>query len=101
MKKIPLYNNRGEILRVVTFEDNLTLPSSPPHVNEGGQIGIKRLNKGEYKDKLVFMYYDPLFPSGSHASFISEEEAYTMCLNRGKLNVVEKYDITPDYEEVI
>lgn len=92
MTKIPLYNNKEEIIGTVKFIDNLTLSSSPSYLNEGGQLGIKRLKTNQ----LVYMYYDPVYPSASRAEFISEEDAYIMCLNRGKLAVVDKYKINPN-----
>lgn len=97
MIKIPLYNGSDEILGTVSFEDNLTLSSMPSYVNEGGRVGIKRLSNS----RLVWMYYDPVFPSASRAEYISEEDAYEECLNRGRLNVVELYNICPEYEGVV
>ena len=100
MIPVPIYDENHRIIRTVEFVDNLTLNHPPYQIQEGWcSVGLKRLNKGRYKDMLVLMFYDNFFPSCSHAEFISEEAAYELCLNRGKSSVIEEYDIHPCYDE--
>lgn len=95
---IPVKVNKKTVT-TMKFEPNLNLSSGPSYVNEGGNIGLARVPKGKYKDKLVFMYEDNYFPSRNYAEFISENDAYDLCISRGKNMIIKKLDIHPDYEE--
>lgn len=93
MVMIPVYDDQLHILRTVEFTDNLTLSHVPDYVNQNGLMGLKRLKRGRWEGCLVIMYYDKRYPSHSYAEFISEEEAYHVCLNRGKLELATQLGI--------
>lgn len=87
---------KTEIIGKVKFEDNLTLQGEPAYMNEGGEIGLVRGEKGRLRKKLVFMYKDNFYPSSSFAFVISEDEAYEICRIRGRYSVIDKLDICAD-----
>ena len=97
MIKLPVIEN-NKTLMYVDFKPNLNLSGVPAYVNEGGAIGLKRIHKGKYKGKLVFMYRDLYFPSSSFANFIDEEEAYDLCFQRGKFELINRLKIKPFFD---
>lgn len=93
---IPVYDDQRRIIETVTFIDNLTLSDAPDYVNENGQLGLTR------KDGVLYrMYYSDDYPNTSYAYEVTEEEAYEICLNRGRLYLVDELQITPDYKEEV
>lgn len=100
MIPIPLYDENRRIIRTVKFVDNLTIDTPPYQVLERGcGVGLKRLKKGKYQGMLVLMKYDYWNPTGSEAEFISEDEAYELCLNRGRAKLIEELGLMPMYPE--
>jgi hypothetical protein len=95
---IPLYDDQRNILAAVRFIDNLNLRDVPSYLNESENQGIIRVSKGPYKGRLIFMRQNDFYPSCNCARFISEKEAWERCANRGKYNVIEKYDIHPQID---
>lgn len=95
MTLIPLYDKKHHIIATYTFKENLNV-RGPRYLNEGANMGLIRDKQGN----LVLMYQHEEFPSSDHAEYISEEEAYELCLNRGKQCLVEELRITPVYVEV-
>lgn len=81
-----MYNYDMELIGTVPFKDNLTLSHAPDYVNMNGYMGIRRL----CNDEIVLMYYDKHYPSRSYAERIDEEEAYRVCLRRGRLDVAKE-----------
>lgn len=94
MTLIPLYDNRGHIKQTYTFKENLNI-YGPRYLNEGANMGLIRDKKG----RLILMYQHEEFPSSDHAEVVSEEEAYELCLNRGKQHLVEELHLTPMWLE--
>lgn len=94
MITIAVTDKNGEIISAVQFKPNLNLVA-PRYMNEGGEMGITRDKKGN----LILMYYYPEFPSCNHGEYISEEEAYKICYNRGKQEVIKELRIHPEYME--
>lgn len=95
MTLIPLYSKTGHIIQTYKFKENLNL-YGPRYLNEGANMGLLRDKKG----RLILMYQHEEFPSSDHAEVLSENEAYELCLNRGKQCLVDALHITPQYEEV-
>ena len=93
MTKIPVYDNRTrKIIETVDFKPNLDV-FAPRYKNEGCSMGLTRDTMG----RLVLMYKHEEFPGCDNAVFISEEEGYELCLNRGKQCLAEKLQIEPRY----
>ena len=92
MTLIPLYDNRGHIRETYLFKENLNI-HGPRYLNEGANMGLIRDKQG----RLILMYQHEEFPSSDHAEIVSEEEAYELCLNRGKQCLVESLHISPSY----
>ncbi len=97
---IPVYNKNNKKIGQTIFIDNLTFDNKPSYCNESGRLGLVRVREGKYKNKLILLYYDEYFSSCSRGDFISEDEAYDICLSRGRLNLTEELNINPT-EEVI
>lgn len=93
--EIPIRDDNYHVIGSTEFVDNLTLSNAPSYVNENGLVGIKRLTGGRYDGFLLYMVYDVRFPKNSYGVFITEEEAYKECLNRGRLDVA--YDLGLHY----
>lgn len=91
---IPIYFGKQRIT-TVAFEPNLNVQNVPAYVNESCNMGIVRIEKGYYKNKLVIMYEDEFYPSHNMGEFISEDDAYDLCIKRGKNNIIKKYNISP------
>lgn len=87
---IPILDERLHIIGTVPFVDNLTLSHVPDYVNFNGLMGVTRITHGRYEGGLVLMYYDKYYPQNSYAELVTEKEAYTTCLNRGKLDVAKE-----------
>ena len=94
---LPVYNgNMERVIALVEFkDDNLTQPNKPYYVNDGGRIGLKRLDSsyGRFENSLVYMFYDPDYPRTSYAMIISEEDAYQKCKDKDKLELASKLKI--------
>lgn len=97
---IPIYNNKNQKVGQTPFIDNLTFDSKPAYCNESGRLGLVRVKDGKYKNRLVLLYYNEYFSSCSRGEFISEEEAYDICLSRGRLQLTERLNIHPAGEVV-
>lgn len=95
---IPVYDKHMNLLTAVRFTDNLNLRDVPYYLNESENQGIIRIKEGKYTGKLVFMSQNDFYPSCNYARFITEEEAWERCVNRGKYNVIRKYDIQPEVQ---
>jgi len=95
MTLIPVYDKRNHIIATYTFKPNLNV-RGPRYLNEGANMGLIRDKTG----KLVLMYQHEEFPSCDRAEYITETEAYEICLNRGKQCLVEELHIIPSYSEV-
>ncbi len=91
---IPIINKLGLIQEVVMFKDNLNL-IAPRYINDGGEMGLTRAKNG----KLVLMHHYPEFPSCDSAEYISEEEGFEICYNRGKQHLITKLHIEIRMEE--
>lgn len=92
---IPIYvGNR--IVTTIFFEENLNV-GGPSYLNENCNMGLVRIDNGQFEGKLVLMYENEFYPSENRGGFITEKEAYELCLNRGKNNIIKKYDIQPEY----
>lgn len=87
----------GEIIATIPFNPNLNLKGVPSYLNESCNMGIARINEGEHKNKLVLMYEDEFHPTSNRGHIISENDAYELCVNRGKYSVIKKYSIQPNY----
>ena len=72
-----------------TFVDNLSMQGKPAYLNEGGLEGIKRIKTGRYKDRLIYMFVCEAYPRCSFGVFVSEEDAYDLCVSRGKSCLVD------------
>lgn len=95
---IPIISN-NKTVTTVKFEPNLNCNNKPSYLNEGGNIGLCRIQKGRYRNRLVIMYEDEFYPSCNHGEFITENDAYNLCISRGKNMVIKKLNINPNYEE--
>lgn len=93
---IPILVNNA-IVDTISFEPNLNLIGVPSYLNESCNMGLKRISDGKYKNKIVLMFEDEFHPKTNHAEFISEEKAYELCVNRGKYEIIKKYNIKPNY----
>lgn len=93
MTTVAVTNKQGKILEIVPFTPNLNL-QGPRYLNEGGDMGLARNKEG----RLVLMYHYTEFPSCNKGEYISEEEAYEICYNRGKQHVIEQLQIKPNYK---
>lgn len=93
---IPIYRN-GNIVASIPFDPNLSMRNVPSYINQSCEMGLGRIPEGKYEGQLVIMYEDEFFPSRTRGEFIDETEAYELCIERGKLNVIKKYNITPCY----
>lgn len=94
---IPVFR-KGRKVTTVSFEHNLNMVGEPSYVNEGGNLGLKRIERGKFSGRLVLMYEDEFYPTQNRGKFISENEAYDLCHGRGKNALIKKLDIHPDYE---
>ena len=94
---IPILFGKRDIVGTVEFKPNLNLHGEPAYMNEGCNIGIVRVPEGTYKGRLVYMIQDEFWPTANRAEFISEREAYELCVQRGKYDVIKEYDIKPEY----
>ena len=92
MTTVAVTNKQGKILEVLPFKANLNL-RGPRYLNEGGDMGLTRNKEG----RLVLMYHYTEFPSRDKGEYISEEEAYEICYNRGKQHLIEQLQIKPNY----
>lgn len=90
MITVCITNKQGKIISVVPFTPNLNI-NGPRYLNEGGDMGLTRDHNG----KLVLMYHYTEHPSSDKGEYISEEEAYEICYNRGKQHLIERLHITP------
>ncbi len=95
---IPVYNKNNKKIGQTPFIDNLTFDNKPSYCNESGRLGLVRVRDGKYKNKLILLYYDEFFSSCSRGEFITEDEAYDLCLSRGKLQLTERLQINPSDE---
>lgn len=95
---IPIINNKKRVASV-RFVPNLNLAGEPSYVNEGGNMGLIRIKDGRFKDRLVVMYENEFYPSQNRGEFISEDDAYDLCLSRGKNVVIKRLNIHPTDEE--
>lgn len=94
--EIPVYHG-NKIIATVPFEPNLNLIDEPAYVNGSENMGLARIPEGTYKGRLVIMFQNELYPMCNKAMFISDEKAYELCVNRGKYNVIHKFNIHPTY----
>lgn len=92
MTLIPVYKRNREILGTYTFKQNLNV-RGPRYLNEGCNMGLIRDTQGN----LVLMYQHEEFPSSDFAEYVSEDEAYELCLNRGKQCLVEELHLRPSH----
>lgn len=92
---VDVYKNNKKLFKT-TFVDNLSMQGKPAYLNDGGLEGIKRIRTGEYKNKLIYMFVSEAYPKSSFGMFISEEEAYDMCINRNKCCLVDKLKLLVD-----
>lgn len=92
---IPVLDEHLEVIGATVFEDNLTLHNVPDYVNMNGHLGLKRLScDGIYDREILLMYYDPQNPECSYAEFISELDAYKLCLSKNKKELANKLGLT-------
>lgn len=95
----------GRVVTTLPFEPNLNCVDDPSYVNEGCNLGLKRIDDSvplkrideEYRGNLVLMFEDEFFPTQNHGRIISENEAYELCLKKGKNALIKKLDIRPFY----
>jgi len=90
--QIPVYDNHNKIISVEEFKPNLNI-RGPAYINEGCNMGICRITQGEYKGCLALLYQDMIHPSCNHGELISDNDAWELCKNRGKMHLIQEYNI--------
>lgn len=91
--QIPIYDSKRHIIAVEDFEPNLNIKDVPEYINEGGNMGITRIKKGKYRGVLAILYENEGHPSTNWGKLISDHDAWELCQNRGKISLIEKYNI--------
>ena len=91
--QIPVYDNNYEIIAVENFKNNLDIIDAPSYTNEGCSMGLTRISKGEYKGYLALLYENEIHPNSSHGELISDHDAWELCYKRGKISLIEEFDI--------
>lgn len=90
---------KSRIVATVPFVNNLHV-NGPSYLNDSGDMGLVRVNRGKLRGKLILLYEDEAYPKANHGRIISENEAYELCVIKGKYNLVKKFNIQPDWETV-
>lgn len=96
MIRVYLDGNMKKVVGYVKLNTWLDLNNAPSYENEGAHMGIERIEEGRYKGRLAVIYYNEAWTSSSFAEIVSEVEAYDLCFERGKFNVIEKLEINPN-----
>lgn len=91
--QIPVYNKNHVIVSVEEFKPNLNLHQVPSYLNESCNMGLVRISKGPYKNCLAVLYEHPFYPSCNRGEIISDNEAFEICQNRGKVHLIDQYKI--------
>lgn len=90
--QIPVYDKKNKIIAVEKFTPNLNI-HGPSYINECCNMGLVRITKGKYKGSLAILYQDYWHPSTNHGTIISDNEAFEICQNRGKIHLIDKLQI--------
>jgi len=90
--QIPVYDKTNHIVSVENFKPNLNI-RGPSYVNEGGNMGICRVSRGKYEGCLAVLYQSDVHPSCNHGEIISDNEAFELCQNRGKIHLIDQLRI--------
>ena len=91
--QIPVFDNNYKIIAVENFKNNLDINDAPSYTNEGCSMGLTRITKGEYKGVLALLYENEIHPNSSHGELISDHDAWELCYKRGKISLIEEFDI--------
>ena len=91
--QIPIYNSQHEIIHVEKMINNLNIRDAPEYLNEGGNMGLTRIKEGKYNGVLAVLYENEKCPSSSYGELISDHDAWELCYNRGKVSLIEEFDI--------
>lgn len=76
--------------------NNLTIKDARPYENDGGDIGLVRIEHGQFKGRLAIIYYNELYIECGFGELIDECEAFDLCFERGKPWLIDKLKIDPN-----
>lgn len=93
---IPIYDDDDKIIATIPFIPNFNV-DGPSYLNDSGNMGLLRIRSGKLKGKLVLLFENEMYPSRNRGDVIDETEAYELCVLKGKLNLIKKFNIVPDY----
>lgn len=89
-------DNHSKVIAYVPPCDNLTMKNEPPCNNEGGNIGLCRIEFGQYAGKLAVVYWNEMWMSSAFGELIDEVEAFELCFERGKTHLIDILEINPN-----
>ena len=100
--QIPVYRD-GKIIACPNFTPNLDLISAPSYLNESCSMGLVRLSNAKdpmYEGLLAVLYMHEFYPSQNRGELISENDAWVLCQNRGKVELIQQLGITYEVKKI-
>ena len=97
MFDIPIYTKKHDkiiaVIPLKQFKPNLNIGNTPGYNNESCNMGLIRIPQGKYKGNLAILYENECYPDTNWGEIISDHQAYELCINRGKTNIINKLNI--------